>query len=194
MPMTPEEAEYYPTPAWCVHRLLDAVSLPSGDWLDPCVGEGAIPDAVTDPGVRWLTVDIRDTGCADYVVDYTRANRWGRFDVCLMNPPFSKAWEFARKAIEHCDTVIMLQRLNWLQPGSSEPSRARAQWLREHTPGVYVLPDRPSFTGDGKTDSQAYAWYAWGDGDPVVRILDSTPDSERKQRRERHRRQQELPL
>ena len=35
------EHDFYPTPAWCVHRLLEAVPLPAGRWLEPCVGDGA---------------------------------------------------------------------------------------------------------------------------------------------------------
>lgn len=32
--------------------------------------------------------------------------------------------------------------------------------MQRHTPDVYVLPQRPSFTGKG-TDSTSYAWFVW---------------------------------
>ncbi len=170
-----DEAEFYATPAWCVHRLREVVYL-GAKRIDPCVGEGAIPDAV---GGDWHVCDIRRT---DYlmahqdrgmVADYLRTNV-GQFHLCVMNPPFSKAMEFAQKALSHCAVVCMLQRLCWLASGE------RADWLRKYPPGVYVLPNRPSFTGDGRTDGQDYAWFVWGDGDPLVRILASTPAAVRK--------------
>lgn len=32
--------------------------------------------------------------------------------------------------------------------------------MRSHTPDIYVLPNRPSFSGKG-TDSIEYAWFVW---------------------------------
>lgn len=32
--------------------------------------------------------------------------------------------------------------------------------IGSHTPDVYVMPKRPSFTGSG-SDATAYAWMAW---------------------------------
>jgi hypothetical protein len=34
-----EPADNYPTPSWCVRRLLEAVELPPGRWLEPACGE-----------------------------------------------------------------------------------------------------------------------------------------------------------
>lgn len=189
MNLTPEEAEFYPTPAWCVRRILDervvSGGLGEGIWLEPCVGEGAIVDAAdawlksSAPSARitWSTHDIRDTEAASNVGDFLLFEPMITYDGCIMNPPFSKALRFVQKALAHCGTVIMLQRLNWLQQGSTHPERSA--WLRANTPSVYVLPDRPSFTGKG-TDGGGYAWYVWDGREPTVEILFSTPDAERK--------------
>ena len=182
--MTPEEAEFYPTPAWCVRRILEAVDIgptPQQLWLDPCVGGGAIVRAVEatckqTTRALWMQVDIRDTGLSGLTVaDYLRHDLgpMGVFDVCIMNPPFSKALQFAQKALVDAKAVLMLQRLNWLQAPD------RADWSREHPPNLYVLPERPSFTGSG-TDGGGYAWYVWGCGSRGVHVLASTPDAERK--------------
>lgn len=188
---TEVEAEFFPTPRWAIDRMTEALAFPDSDlalYIDPCVGGGAIPDAL--PGRKWTTVDIRETGRADVVADYTSI-KWGRFDVCIMNPPFSRALEFADKAIGHCNMVVMLQRLNWLATG------VRAAWMTEHTPSVNVLPNRIDFTGGGG-DSQEYAWFVWdGTGEtPAVRMLAVTPKSvrvaQKPQAFERIDRQQEL--
>jgi len=57
-----DEHDFYETPAWCVHRLLEAVpQLPGGAWLEPCAGKGAIIRAVNevrkDP-IHWTAVEI----------------------------------------------------------------------------------------------------------------------------------------
>jgi len=38
--------DFYPTPPWCVHRLLDRLALPGGRWFEPRAGQGAIISAV----------------------------------------------------------------------------------------------------------------------------------------------------
>ena len=71
--MTRAAYDYYPTPAWCVRRLLEAVDLPGGRWLEPAVGDGAIVrsvDAARDD-VRWTTIDVRPGLGADHCLDYT---------------------------------------------------------------------------------------------------------------------------
>lgn len=178
--MSPEEAEFYPTPAWCVRRLLEVARLRPGLILDPCVGDAAIVDVVEEylKGLpfemqcSWLTIDIRPTLSAMLCADYLRSEPIPAH-TCIMNPPFSKALAFAQKATRECGHVYMLQRLSWMQ------SPERAEWLRDHPFDLYVLPERPSFTGDGKTDSAGYGWYRWpsvGDG---VRMLASTSKAER---------------
>ena len=179
------EHDFFPTPAWCVHRLLEAVDLPlNANWLEPCVGGWSIVEAVADwrplvDATLWTTVDIRPDADADITADFT----WmgcpelgdRRFDVCCTNPPFGIAEEFVRGAMARCDVVVMLLRLSWLA------SETRADFLRENTPSVYVLPNRPSFTGDGKTDAADYAWMVWGlDDVPRLEILKSTPADERR--------------
>jgi hypothetical protein len=171
----PQSLEVYPTPGWCVHRLLEAVHLPRGVWLEPCVGAGAIVQAVSElrDDIEWHTVEVRPECAADETANFLQRPILGRaYDVGLMNPPFSKALQFASVAMRQCTHVAMLQRLNWLA------SEERASWLRDNPPGVYVLPNRPSFVGPG-TDAQEYAWYVWPPQHRTVQVLRSTPISER---------------
>ena len=54
--------------------------------------------------------------------------------------------------------------------------------MRAQEPDVYVLPNRPSFTGHG-TDSCEYAWFVFGASRPkprgLVRVLATTPKEQR---------------
>lgn len=186
------EADFYPSPAWTVHRLLE-VWEPQGErWSDPCAGEGAIVRAVRSfygaPGA-WIVGDIRrevvpilrklEPGGL-FIGDYLKHGV--KADVILTNPPFSLAQEFVTRALKDAPTVAMLLSLNFL--GSAD----RAAWWHELPPvQLYILPDRPSFSGDGGADSVTYAWYVWEDdgihaGPPVV--LATTPAAIRKRDQE----------
>ena len=197
--------DFYETPAWCVHRLLEALPFRGPRrWLEPCVGDGAILRAVHFYGLSpmWTAYEIRadavptSGGCVIKSLqtdDFLAAARAGRddpehdlfgrpFDVVLTNPPYSLAMEFVEACLPLAREVAMLLRLNFLA------SERRAAFMRSDPPDVYVLPNRPSFTGGG-TDATEYCWAVW----PrvrhrragLIRVLASTQDDERGRRRRR---------
>lgn len=183
-----QESNNYPTPAWCVHRFLEATILPPGHWLEPSAGEGGIIRAVESvrSDVRWSACEIRDTEAdlrasvrtpfefyfprTDFLT-LTTSSRW---DVVLGNAPYcDETQAHIEKALGLAGVVAFLLRLNFLG------SEGRAPFFRAHPPSVYVLPNRPSFVG-GKTDSCEYAWFAWGlNFAPEIRVLATTPKSVR---------------
>lgn len=183
--MSRRENDYYPTPPWCVLRLLDAVRV-EGRILEPAAGDGAIIRALRLGGakvthVTAVDIDHRHVGalaaCADEVItgDALGLSRMREpYDAIVTNPPYSLAFEFACWAVGRAHLVAMLLRLSFLG------SVRRAAWLQAFTPSVLVLPNRPSFTSDGQTDSSDYAWFVWGlPGGPTVQVLGTTPKSER---------------
>jgi len=181
--------DFFPTPSWCVHRLLEVVDLPGGFWLEPAVGDGAIVRAVNEvrDDVCWTKVDIRPECDADLISDYTWCNcpsldglgpSKGQFDVIITNPPFSQAIDFVQASLVRSPIVAMLLRLNWL--GSDK----RSAFLRKTYPDVYVLPQRPSFDGRG-TDFTEYAWFVWSNHGPrpgQYFILSDTSLNDRKRK------------
>lgn len=166
--------EFYPTPRPAIDALITSriVTLPGGAWIDPCAGDGAIPEAVNArrPDVTWDLVEIDEAHAATlralmrrgWISSFTVADFLASppprasFDVAIMNPPFSLALAFVNACRRVAAVTVMLQRLNWMGP-------ARAEWMRTNQPDVYPLPKRPSFTGDGKTDAAEYAWFVWDD-------------------------------
>jgi hypothetical protein len=200
----------YPTPAWAVQRFVEAwddfYDLDElGDrWLEPVVGDGTIVDVINKMNrstteILWTTVDIRDTTAAlqaiglsydeilignffDLLETELRARRW---DVAIFNPPFHLSFDFVMRCRAFAKTVVVFQSLNFL--GSSD----RNEWIRYDVPDTYVIPDRVSHTGDGKTDSVYSAWYVW-DGAPKqegkFKVLQCTDLDIRKREQERARR------
>lgn len=175
--------EFYPTPREAVLALIDSplILLPGGRWIEPCAGTGRINSTVNSRrgDVSWwlCEIDERHMGAlsdslrvsdgpddedADLLLPFGdfvhREWSFARADVCIMNPPFSHALAFVEAAMQRARNVVMLQRSTWFAP-------ARCAWLRKHAPDVYMLPARPSFTGDGSTDATEYAWFVWPDGE-----------------------------
>lgn len=191
---TRADADFYPTPAWCVERLLDRLELPGGSWLEPAGGDGAIVRAVARDDVTWTAVDIRPEAVAALQREGAEAH-WGSFprlvesgainlstfDVVITNPPFSEAQAFLDACLSPgrmklMTPVVMLLRLAWLAGEERAAGHQRAM------PNVYVLPQRPSFTGSG-TDSADYAWFVWQAGvtgtNGIIEVLDCTPLEQR---------------
>lgn len=181
-------ADQYPTPKWCVTRLLERAHLPGGLWLEPCAGAGNIVRAVTDmrSDVMWSASEIMPEyeselreACGGGSVEmgdfFETAPR--RYDAVITNPPYRMAQQFITRCMELSEVVVMLLRVNFLA------SQRRSKFMREHTPDVYILPDRPSFTGKG-TDSIEYGWFVWHGSQPrhegKLVVLDTTPRAERK--------------
>lgn len=145
----------YFTPPWCYENL-------PIDWseyktaFEPSMGDGRLYLFMEEQGMK---VDGRDLEWASETGENEDFFNWdGRVDLIITNPPFSLAQEFVEHAIPRADTVIMLQRLNWMG------SQKRHNFWKENPPdALYVLSKRPSFNGKG-TDNQDYAWYVWQKG------------------------------
>jgi hypothetical protein len=157
--------------------------------LDPCAGTGAIIKATAArKDICWWGMEIR-AECAPLlspllesrltIADFTSYAASQPFDVIFTNPPYSSAEDFIRVALRNARYVVMLLRLNFLS------SNRRASFMRAHPPDVFILPNRPSFTSDGRTDSIEYAWFLWDTHNlerPTghIRVLSPTPPKIRK--------------
>jgi len=171
----------YYTPDWCTDRLIEDPDLPfdlSGVWLEPAAGGGDIIDAISintggglnDPLI-WVAGDIRpkclpalshlthDVYAEDFLLfdfgDLLSKHNRDRFDVLITNPPYSLAEDFMTKGMKIARFTCLFLRVDYLA------SKSRCSFLRAFPPDVFVLPNRPSFTGDGNTDMTEYAWFVW---------------------------------
>ncbi len=183
----------YPTPRWCVARLMETPRLAGvrAVW-EPFAGQGLLLDEL----LRWLP-EIEAVYATEIQTEHVAAGRgavpraeWTHADALscavpsvthvITNPPF----KHAQAAVERflgagVPSVTFLLRLNFL--GGAD----RTAWLRTCMPRyVDVLPNRPAFrrskkTGKWGTDSIEYAWMTWepgGFGDrSELTILSDTP-------------------
>lgn len=99
------------------------------------------------------TADVMEGDFLDQLVDVA-------FELIIGNPPYSDAEAHVRHALEfraRFGVVAFLLRMGFLE------SEERAPFWREHPASkVYVLSQRPSFTGNGKTDrGQSYGFFVW---------------------------------
>lgn len=170
------EHDFYATPFECVEAIkpvLDSIyNVPDLEarWLEPCAGDGAIMRHVSKVitpryPIIWDAYEIRDTiidpgsaliktnaTCHNFLADPSADH----YDVCLTNPPF-KNWEsFLFACWNYCEDII------FLLPLSALGGKKRRDLYQEFPlSGLYILAARPSFTGDGATDSMVYAWFHW---------------------------------
>jgi hypothetical protein len=182
--------DYYPTPRWCVDRLLEGAP-----WLDnhvhclePCAGDGAILRALpahmrarfdaNDIQRRFRRALKRLTLCQVTIMDALKLqygfDPWG---LVLTNPPFFMAFDLLKHFWDKAQEIVFLLRVSFLE------SELRNWWLRQHPPALLILPDRPQFV-KGDSDNAAYAWMRWEPRNPLfvptVKILESTPLEERR--------------
>lgn len=177
--------DYYPTPAWCVDRLMDdcgdSFFFNSCCALEPTVGDGAIIRAVMArrPALSdWYGCELRpNAGAGDichlWEGDFRKVPKPPvKYCVAVGNPPYALAEAIVRHALSMSRRGAFLLRVGFL--GSAE----RVPFWRDHAHlpfGLRVLPDRPSFDGEG-TDSATYAWFVWGCPDVTgVKVLEPTP-------------------
>lgn len=165
--------------------------------LEPAVGDGvwitSAAVAAAQMGQRlvigWEACDLdpnaKGEGLVGTLIDDFLEVSWSRtFDLVITNPPNSKAFEFAKRALELVKpdgVVAFLMPLSWYA------AQGRRVWLEEHPPyRVGVCPWRPSFggpaaelqgTGNG-TPTQVYALFVWVAGYQGETVLEIIPGSE----------------
>lgn len=162
--------DFYETPSWCTELILPKLNLPEGARvLDPGAGKGGISKVLTSKGYRVAAVernpqfelDLSELVNEVIVGDFLSLQTGGIFDAVVGNPPYTYSLEFAKKAIELTAgkvDVAFLLRVGWLA------SKGRVDFHLRNPSDVFILPERPSFTENGKTDQTDYAWFVWGPG------------------------------
>jgi hypothetical protein len=146
---TREALDFYKTPEAAVKSLFSRLSVaPDAVAFEPCLGGQDI--AAFFPCDTVYYCELQEG------VDYLSDKEMPLVDLLVTNLPFTYAQEFIEKSFTHTTGVIAyFLRLNFLG------SRKRKEWwLKYPVTHLYVLSQRPSFTGQG-TDATEYAWFVW---------------------------------
>lgn len=187
-------ADFYITPGWATDRFLETRHR---SWprriIDCGAGEGDIIARCVryfGPGVEYHAVELREE-CREairrragasvqiHIGDYLAGAGPDEADMVIGNPPFSLALEFVQESRRRASLAALFLRIAFLS------SERRAAFMRENTPSLYVLPNRPpmGLNQDGivGTDSADYAWFTWSSRVPAaeVCVLKTTPEATR---------------
>lgn len=167
----PAPYDFYETPFWTtlaiVPWLPDAVKV-----CDPCAGRGAILRALQHgyrPGSekpKLYGFEIQqdlvsfEPGQPDIQIADALATDWGKPNLVVMNPPYSQAETFVRRALAELapqGTLAVLLRLGFVA------TQTRRLFWKGRQADLYVLERRPNFRGSG-CDASEYAWFMFGPG------------------------------
>lgn len=161
-----ERLDRYYTPDDLAVALTSLLPIQAGETvLEPSAGGGAFTRALVGRGCRVSVVDIDPAArafnergtvggyCGDFL-EYERGTPVP-FDWVVGNPPYGNAEAHVRKAIDQGANIAFLLRLGFLESAKRLPFWNR--WKARH---VWVLAERPSFTGGG-TDATAYGFFWW---------------------------------
>ena len=164
--MTRRENDFYPTlDNNAIERLMTYWDIwVDADIFEPCAGDLHLVKQLKD--LEYYSVqytDLKILGDCKYF-DATSKYMWedreaekGKPDFTITNSPFALAPKILPLAYEYSKYgVAMLLRLSYL-----EPCKNRAVWLAEHPISKIISIPRISFTGDGKSDFVATAWFVW---------------------------------
>ena len=173
------EADFYPTPIPVIHKFLEQYKIKEGAILEPCAGNGNFIRAIREKGytnsiianeLRVEEIDnLKEVGANKvYTYDFLKDTVPEDVQTIITNPPYSLAEEFVRNCKEKYPNaeIIMLLRLAFLE------SKKRFDfWKQYPVSDLYILSQRPSFTGKG-TDATAYAWFVWNsEGKQKVKVI-----------------------
>lgn len=164
--------DFYPTDDYFVQSAVNLVTV-NPDWImDTGSGSGVFGRYTRK---RWQDANIvgieirQDAPFMNYYDWNIRADflsmtpEINMFDLVIGNPPYSHAESFIRhamKSLRNGGELIYLLRLSFLESMGRYNLFTHEMQPRQ----IVVCSDRPSFTGNGKTDASAYAFFVWEKG------------------------------
>lgn len=160
-----KENDFYSTPKEALDPILPHLPKTVEFW-EPAAGDGRLILWLRESGRTAWGIDLNHGFVAwmeGEAVGIDKSNQGRDFlddktprQFIITNPPFSLAQEFVTHSLEVADETMLLLRLNFLG------AQKRRDWWKTREPdAIFVLSNRPDFTGDGG-DSCEYGWFYWG--------------------------------
>jgi hypothetical protein len=151
--------DYFPTPAWATHALIDNEAFEREIW-EPACGDGAMSRVLEATGCSIVSSDLFDRGYGETGVDFLKTSRMT--DNIVTNPPYNSAEAFVRAGLaqSRCKIALLL-RLAFVEGAN----RRRTIFAKTPPARIWVFSERITFypagavrAGSGTT---AYAWFVW---------------------------------
>lgn len=151
--------DFFPTPAWATHALIDNERFRGEIWESAC-GNGAMSQVLEQTGSPVQSSDLYDRGYGEAGIDFLSTKR--RVDNIVTNPPFNSAEGFVRSGIKSTNRKFaLLLRLAFLEGAN----RQRTIFTDAPPSRVWVFSERITFYPEGavqkSTGTTAYAWFVW---------------------------------
>lgn len=151
--------DFYPTPAWATHALIDNEHFDGEIWESAC-GDGSMSEVLEQTGNKVVSSDLYDRGYGDAGHDFLTTKR--RSANIVTNPPYNAAEGFVRAGLEASSKKFaLLLRLAFLEGAN----RQRTIFTSSPPSRVWVFSERITFYPAGAvqkgTGTTAYAWFVW---------------------------------
>lgn len=152
-------ADFFPTPAWATHALIDNERFCGEIWESAC-GNGAMSQVLSLAGPNVSSSDLYDRGYGEIGVDFLATRR--RAANIITNPPYNSAEGFVRTALAGADKKFaLLLRLAFLEGAK----RQHTIFAKAPPSRVWVFSERitfyPASAERRGTGTTAYAWFVW---------------------------------
>lgn len=162
------DQDFYPTPSWCVERLLEKMSIPKEITIwEPAAGDGAIVDVLLSKGYNVKATDLVDRGRGYELLDFlkTKSEDVEKEGPCIImtNPPYGK---LAEKFVEHALSMNHVVAVVMLLRNEFDCARKRGDlFTGDDFYKKVVLRQRPRFIrGSTGSPRHHYSWYIWMKG------------------------------
>jgi len=176
------ESDTYCTPIPVIKNFLKHYKLQHGNILEPSAGNGNFIIALREEGYNnynpITAIELREeerinlinSGVDNVIItDFLTWKSDKEYTTIIGNPPYSLALEFIEKCFEIATDkteIIMLLRTAFL-----ESKKRYKFWQKHPLNGLYVLSQRPSFTGKG-TDATSYSFFIFNNnGKQEIKVI-----------------------
>lgn len=151
--------DFYPTPEWATHALVDNEPLEGRIW-EPACGDGTMVRVLRDSGRPVDASDLYDRGYGEIGIDFLKSSR--TVENVVTNPPYNSAEGFVEAGLRQAThKVCLLLRLAFLEGAN----RQRTIFATTPPARVWVFSERITFYPAGAvvkgSGTTAYAWFVW---------------------------------
>ena len=161
--------DFFPTPAWATHALIDNENFSGSIWECAC-GNGAMSKVLEKISDNVISTDLFYRGYGEGDVDFIQSDLM--VDNIITNPPYNAAESFVKTGVKLSrKKFALLLRLAFLEGAN----RAKTIFSECPPSRVWVFSERITFypegavvTGSGTT---AYAWFVWDKDAPKTTEL-----------------------